>query len=96
MTHRIEPGQEYLACRPTPSMPGEHYTRIRVVTTPGLGFHKAEIVTVWPDGTTSNPRRIEVRSLHPTGFRRDGHPRVAGYRLVTHADGTPAGQGGAR
>ncbi|BBB01043.1 hypothetical protein RVR_8276 [Actinacidiphila reveromycinica] len=89
--HRIEAGQEYAACRPTPSMPGEHYTRIRVTETPEPTWHTASVVTVYADGSTTRPRNINTRKLHATGFRQDGHPRVTGYRLVRHVDGTTAG-----
>jgi hypothetical protein len=88
--HRIEAGQEYLACRPTPSIPGEHYTRIRVICAPSIVSHRPRIVTVHAGGSTSNPRTIDPRKLHPTGTRGDGHRRVTGYLLVRNADGSAA------
>lgn len=88
----IEAGQEYAPCANRP----DDQPRIRVAATPDPDWHKADIVTVRPDGTTSNPRRIEVSQLHPTGTTRDGNPRKTGYRLVQHADGTPADVGEAR
>jgi hypothetical protein len=91
MTHRIEPGQEYLACRPAASMPGEHYARIRVTSRPYPGWRgdgQVDIETVAPDGRGLRLRSITVRQLHATAGRKTG------YRLVQHADGTPATEGG--
>lgn len=96
MTHRIEAGQEYETCTPIywleapDGTRGPVRTRIRVTGTPDPGWHKADIVTVALNGSTSRPRRIEVSQLHPTGTTKTGTARRAGYQLVQHADGTPA------
>lgn len=93
--HRIEAGQEYVACRPTPSMPGKHYTRIRVgLVGPLHDEDKVLVATIHTDafGRESFDRRRLIRAdqLHADPNRKTG------YRLVRHADGTPAGEGGAR
>lgn len=87
--HRIERDQEYLACRATPSMPGEHYIRIRVVHAgPFNGEDKAMVATVHRDryGRELLDRRRLIRAdqLHANPNRKGG------YRLVRDADGTPA------
>jgi hypothetical protein len=93
----VQPGQEYESCQPVYwGSSGPEYTRIRVVgesgRTPGLyGFGKVDVVTVTEDGRELRRRRIETSQLHETGTTRDGQPRKSGYRLVRHADGTPAG-----
>ena len=91
MSHRIETGQEYALCAARP----DDQPRIRVVgdpiTTLGLhGFGKVDIVTLTADGREIRRRAIEMTQLHETGTTRDGQPRKTGYRLVRHADGSPA------
>lgn len=88
--HRIQRGQEYESCQPTVWLAGPIHTRIRVTETPEPDWHTAEVVTVRPDGTVFNRRRLAVSGLHPSGLTRAGAPRRTGYRLVRLADGSPA------
>ena len=86
MTHRIEPGQEYISCLCDPS--DDHAYRIRVLAKPVSGVFgegKVRVGTVTEDGRVLRLRYIAVRQLHDNPARRTG------YRLVRHADGTPAG-----
>lgn len=90
MPHRIEPGQEYTACDP------RDHIRIRIVVVPAVfaglhGHDKVDIVTLTANGREVRPRRISMGKLHESGLTPGGMPRRTGYRLVRHADGTPAG-----
>lgn len=80
MTHRIEPGQTYLACDGSG-------LRIRVVGNgpgyPAWGWSKTTIETVLPDGRGVRQRAIETTQLHATPYTRDGQPRRTGYALET-------------
>lgn len=83
----IEPGQEYVACSPTRSMPGDHLIRIRVVDSPittagRYGYGKVDVETVLPDGRGVRRRAIEASQLHDTPTTRDGKPRRTGYALT--------------
>jgi hypothetical protein len=85
--HKIRTGQVYESCQPIASMPGEHYTRIRVIAEPvGMhgryGFGKVQVATITGDGREVRSRAIEVTQLHASGTTRDGSPRRTGYRLV--------------
>ena len=90
MSHKIEKGQVYKSCQPVRSMPGEHYTRIKVVgepsTIPGIwGFGKVVVVTLTEDGREVRQRAIECSQLHATSTTRQGNPRRTGYHLVEEA-----------
>jgi hypothetical protein len=80
VSSRIEEGQEYLACKPTRSRPGEHYIRIRVLH-PGLfDGSKILVATVHLDrhgrAFLDRRRQIDVSQLH------DDPARKTGYRLT--------------
>jgi hypothetical protein len=81
----IQPGQIYRSCKPTPSMPGEHYIRIRVVARgpgyPAYGWSKVLVETVLPDGRGVRERAIETTQLHVSPLTRNGQPRRSGYAL---------------
>jgi hypothetical protein len=84
----VEFDQEYVACTPSRSIPGEHYIRIRVLHSGLFDDSKVLVATVHRsrDGREFLDRRrqIERRQLHANPNRKTG------YRLVQHADGTPA------
>ena len=87
MGHKIERAQVYESCRPVRSMPGEHYTRIRVIGEPvsmhGLyGFGKVMVATLTDDGREVRPRALEVSQLHDSSTTKTGQPRRTGYRLI--------------
>ncbi|MFC1420782.1 hypothetical protein [Streptacidiphilus cavernicola] len=79
----IELGRIYRAVRPTPSMPGEQFIRIRVTARgpsfPAWGWSKVRVETVLPDGTGIRERAIEATQLHDSPLTRDGQPRRTGY-----------------
>jgi hypothetical protein len=76
----VEPGQEYERHDPR-----ENVTiRIRVVGMDDLDDTRVRVATVVPYGYLIRFRSIAVRQLH------DNPRRKTGYRLVQHADGTPA------
>lgn len=81
----IEPGQVYVAVKPSPSMPGEHHTRIRVVDCgpgyPAWGWSKTTVETVLPDGRGIRRRAIETTELHESATTKTGRPRRTGYVL---------------
>lgn len=84
----IEPGQVYRACKPTPSMPGEHYIRVKVVSKPitmhGMyGYGSVTIVTLTNDGGKVRERAIKFNQLHASPVTKDGQPRRTGYVLET-------------
>lgn len=84
----IQHGQIYRSCKPTPSMPGEHYIRIRIKNWApyGAGHYgagKAFVVTVCEDGMEMRPRSISLDQLHGSPLTRDGQPRRTGYVLET-------------
>jgi hypothetical protein len=85
VNHAIERGQEYERHDPRENTT----TRIRTIGPPVPGWDstgKIRIATLTADGREIRPRYVAVRQLHanPT--------RITGYRLVQHADGTPAEQ----
>ncbi|MFJ2630894.1 hypothetical protein ACIO6U_02875 [Streptomyces sp. NPDC087422] len=88
MTHptTIEPGQEYESYDPGHGV----ITRIRIKGTPTptgrWGVPNVAVITIAPDGRELRPRTIPTRHLHASPTRKTG------YRLVQHADGTPANQ----
>lgn len=81
----IEAGQVYVAVKASPSMPGEHRVRIRVVDCgagyPSWGWSKTTVETVLPDGRGVRRRAIETTELHASATTRDGRPRRTGYVL---------------
>jgi hypothetical protein len=90
MSHKIQRGQVYESCQPVRSMPGQHYTRIKVIGEPvsmhGLyGFGKVMVVTLAEDGREVRPRALEVDQLHDSGTTKTGQPRRTGYRLIKEA-----------
>lgn len=89
----IEPGDEYLSCKPTESMPNGHPTRIRVVGKPAstwgmYGYGKVDFVTVTETGREVRRRAIEVNQLHETATTKSGTARKSGYVRVTPANPT--------
>jgi hypothetical protein len=83
-THRIEPGQEYVSCDP------HDHIRIRTISNPypdSLGNWKVDIVTLATQGRETGRRWISTSALRGPGA---GRKRREGYRLVQHADSTPA------
>lgn len=89
--HRIQPGQEYEKCDPR----DKTIIRIRVIHAGPFDGEKALVGTIHRDrygrDILDRRRTIKLSSLHT-----DGKPRRSSYRLVRHADGTPAAGGGAR
>lgn len=86
--HRIEQGQEYEAHDSREGVT----TRIRVIgeSVPWWDSSgKVQVATLTADGREARARWIATRQLHADPDRKTG------YRLVQHADGTPAA-GGAR
>lgn len=79
--HRVELDQEYVACRPTPSMPGEHYIRIRVVHPGPLDGHKSMIATIYRD--SHGRESLDRRRLIATSQLHNNPKRRTGYRLAT-------------
>lgn len=87
MTPSIEPGQEYQACNPL------DHIRIRVLSAPFPGVTGrpgVTIATLTATGREIRKRTINAGALHETATTRTGQPRISGYRLVQHADGTNA------
>jgi hypothetical protein len=104
-SHRIEPGQQYETCAPIywlqapDGTRGPVHTRIRILSKPFPGVTDRPFVTIatlTATGRETRKRTIATGSLHPDGTTRNGRQRTTGYRLVQHADGTPAAPGGAR
>ncbi|MFK0154221.1 hypothetical protein ACIQVK_19375 [Streptomyces sp. NPDC090493] len=87
----IEPGDEYLACKPSASMPNGHRTRIRVVGKPitawgRYGYGKVDVVTITDAGREVRRRVIGIAQLHDSATTQYGMPRLTGYVRVTTAD----------
>lgn len=82
----IQPGQTYLAVKPSPTHPGGTRIRIKVVgtpiTIPGVwGYDKVNVVTITETGREVRRRAIEASQLHASATTRDGKPRRNGYVL---------------
>lgn len=84
-THPVQPGQIW-----ADNDPRSEGRQVRIVAVDGT-HATVELVTgrgVGHDAAKPGRRtRIRLDRFRPTS---------TGYRLVTHADGTPAGEGGAR